>query len=106
MNSHIAVSNLPLPDDCVYIIKSYAYVDETTYHSILFRKSICALLKNASSPYQFELDGYAMDKYRWTFRWFQYSKYQFQTVFCIYCGNYMDVTYGKLPDCCRCKCFV
>ena len=106
MNSQVAVSNLPLPDDCLDIIKSYTYLDRTVYQSKLIRKSIHALLKGAISSYNCELDGYPMSKNIWLFRWFPYNKYQFQTPFCGTCGQYVGVSFGQLPDCCECKCLV
>jgi len=106
MNSHVAVSNLPLPDDCLTMIKSYAYLDETVYQCKLTRKSIHAILRSAVTCYRNELEGYPVSYGVWLFRWFPRSKYQCQTVFCCICGDYQAVTFRGLPDCCRCKCFV
>ena len=106
MDSQVAVSNLPLPDDCLDIIKSYTYLDKTVYQCKLIRKSIHALLKTAITCYNNESEGYSVSSGRWIFKWFPYQKYQFQTHFCKTCGDYENVSFGKLPDCCECKCLV
>ena len=43
--SQVAVSNLPLPDDCLSIIKDYAYLNKTTYDAKLVKKSVNILIK-------------------------------------------------------------
>ena len=105
MNSQVAISNLPLPDDCLDSIKSYIYLDKTVYQNIMIRKSVHAILKSAVSSYNYELKGYSVSSGVWIFRWLPYEKYQYQTVFCRTCGDYVYVSFGNLPKSCRCKCF-
>jgi hypothetical protein len=104
MNSHVAISNLTLPDVCIDIIKSYVYVDKITYQTKLIRKSIHLLLKNAINSYNDEIDGYYTYEHTWLFRWFPNIRRQFQTKFCLKCGNYIEITFGKLSESCECKC--
>lgn len=104
MNCQAALQGLPLPNDCVDIINSYLYIDSMSYELKLVKKTIRALLKTAVTPYNLFLHGRTTYG-TWVFRWYPYHKYQFQTPFCCKCGEYLDVRFGALPDCCSCKCF-
>jgi len=100
----VAISNLTIPDDCIDTIKSYLYLDTLTYREKLIRKSIHALLKSSPSAYNFQLNGDELCKHTFIFRWYPNNKRQIQTPFCIICGDYMGVSFGKLSECCECKC--
>jgi hypothetical protein len=98
----IALSNLPLPDDCIYIINSFAFLDPVQYKNKLIKKSVNTLLQLAINVYNWprydDLEELTDNMY--VFKWYSYH-IQHQIWFCK-CGNYLD---GQdIPTVCRCKC--
>jgi len=94
----IAVKNLPLPDDCIGNIQSYAFLDPVTYKNKLIYKSINILMKLAASVYNWNEElGNA-----YIFRWYL-TDLQHQSWFCK-CGDYKAAAIGPINDCCSCKC--
>ena len=102
----VAVSNLPLPDDCQSIIKSYMYLDPTTYKSKLVKKSVHAIMRVAVTAYNRQLEGYSECKNTYIHRWYPMLKYQHQFCLCTKCGNYEEIEYGILPERCKCVCYI
>ena len=101
--SQVAVSNLPLPNDCLSIIKDFVYIDKTTYDVILVKKSVNLLMKTACSLYKFEILGYPVICSKYIFRWYP-SHIQHQFSFCNICGNYIHIEFGELNDRILCTC--
>ena len=101
--SQVAVSNLHLPDDCLSIIKDYAYLNKTTYDATLVKKSVNILMKTACSAYKFETLGYPVIHSKYIFRWYP-THIQHQFSFCNTCGNYIYIEFGELNEYCICKC--
>jgi len=101
--TQVAVSNLPLPKDCVSIIKEYIYLDKTTYDAKLVKSSVNVLIKTACSSYKFEILGYPDISSTYIFRWYP-SHIQHQFSFCNTCGNYRYIEFGKLPERILCTC--
>jgi hypothetical protein len=101
--SQVAVSNLPLPDDCLSIIKEYVYLDKKTYHTMLVKKSVNLLMKHACSSYTFDILGYPVICSKYIFRWYP-SHIQHQFSFCNTCGNYRYIEFGELNNRIICTC--
>ena len=103
MSAQVAVSNLPLPDDCLSIIKEYIYLDTTTYKARLVKKSVNLLIKTACSTYKFDTLKYPVIGSKYIFRWFP-THIQHQFSFCKTCGNYTIVEFGEFNDNIMCRC--
>ena len=101
--TQVAVSNLPLPKDCVSIIKEYIYLDKTTYDAKLVKSSVNLLMKHACSLYKFEILGYPVIHSKYIFRWYP-THIQHQFGFCNTCGNYKYIEFGELNDRIICTC--
>jgi len=102
MSAQVAVSNLPLPDDCLSIIKDFVYIDKTTYNAKLVKKSVNILIKTACSAYKFEILKYPVIGSKYIFRWYP-SHIQHQFSFCT-CGNYRHIEFGELNERVLCTC--
>jgi hypothetical protein len=98
----VALSNLPLPADCIFVINSFAFLDPVQYKNKLIKKSVNTLLRMAVSVYSWpnfeDLTELPHDIY--VFKWYTYH-IQHQIWFCK-CGDYVDGTH--IPNVCRCKC--
>ena len=103
MTRSIALSNLPLPSDCIHVIQSYAFIDKDKYSNILIKKSVNALLRGAVSAYTDYLAGIDRQEDVYLFRWY-FDHLQHQIIFCMKCGDYIYLILGELNRCCECKC--
>ncbi len=104
MNELVAISNLPLPDDCIFTIKSCLFLDKQRYEIILLKKTIVNLMHCAFSAYNFEMYGDTLPNNVYVFRWY-FSHIQHHFHFCT-CGNYKTIKFGTLINACKCKCLL
>ena len=97
----VALSNLPLPADCIYVINSFAFLDPVQYKNKLIKKSLNIIFHMTINVYNWptfdDLEALTDDMYA-----FKCFNKQYQMWFCKKCGNYID---GEdIPIVCRCKC--
>ena len=105
MNHQPALLGLPVPGDCIDIINGYLFLDRTEYKNKLIKSSVCRLMRRAINVYNDEVEGYEALWDTHIFRWFD-EEVQFQSKFCIQCGNYKEITNGEISKCCSCYCLI